>query len=1010
VNATDKSTTPDSMAALYRPSSFMRAVTQVMVIVFFTSTMAVPAQAMAQAGGLLGAITLGGQSPVDEEEARVTRFFERARERVGRVAGKPDRYGKLPVAIAQEEARESLDDLLEELDDVEESVTAGFESVAELIKSKKMPKTIRKRQDATMAQLSAEFDAVRRDIRQLAKEGDAKKRKTLAEGLYRRLESSRFQRSNQEFDPNDLPNSTLKPDAGHAPRVTENDYLRDGLVGNPLYRVAQAGGYSVAGLPGAGDPAYLAASDEVALSDDIRAKAEELGYQPVRIYEWVRNNVQWQPTWGAIQDASHTLSSRQGNAFDIASLTIALLRASNIPARYVHGTIDVPEAQFRNWAGAFQNLNSAMDFASAGGVPLGPVTSGGRITKVRMEHVWVEAAIDFQPSHGVRNREADSWVALDPSFKQVQLQSGLELRQLTGVDPEALATDTQNSGTVNDAEGWVAGLNPAIVQNAQNQALGGIRNRITEMFPTATMGDVFGGRRIVTAQVSSLPTSLPNKIVQAGARYASLPAALQQQITFAFGKDVTGEPISPRTFSWSTLNNRRITLSFRPASADDQAALQSLYPVAQMTDVSQIPTSIPAYLINVVPELKVEDTVVMTGPAMTLGTDLTFVFNPRFAGRGTKAFNYKLPAGSYLAVAVAGGSVSGRAIDASRARLTATQAILTSGDTAAMNRLTRDDVIGEMFQLGLLSYYAQYSALGYLGGLSSGGHHQLAAGLGSFGLEPDVKYFFGIPRTLRSGGGAMNIPIVNIVGHEENTAEARRGYTIQLGVLSSTLEHEVPEQMFDTPTSARPAISAVKALSDAQAAGQRIYRVDASNQNVALPQIHHNAATMDEIRAAIAAGKVVITHTQAVGIPGWSGAGYILMDPDTGEAAWKIGGGANGSRVLDFFAEQGGNISLALMVIGFIAFFMSGPFAIILGWLLLATAVLNTIIGTMLADLKLREAGCPEGLSQLLYAVTLVAFFLPKFLKDKVTAMALGFYSMIMKGAIGGVTTVCPGN
>jgi transglutaminase-like putative cysteine protease len=66
------------------------------------------------------------------------------------------------------------------------------------------------------------------------------------------------------------------------------------------------------------------------------------GTNPVAIYNWARNNVQWQPTWGAIQDASHTLSSQTGNASDIASLTISLLRASGIPARYVHGTIDVP--------------------------------------------------------------------------------------------------------------------------------------------------------------------------------------------------------------------------------------------------------------------------------------------------------------------------------------------------------------------------------------------------------------------------------------------------------------------------------------------------------------------------------------------------------------------------------------------------------------------------------------------------------------------------------------------
>jgi len=42
-------------------------------------------------------------------------------------------------------------------------------------------------------------------------------------------------------------------------------------------------------------------------------------------------------------------------------------------------------------------------------------------------------------------------------------------------------------------------------------------------------------------------------------------------------------------------------------------------------------------------------------------------------------------------------------------------------------------------------------------------------------------------------------------------------------------------------------------------------------------------------------GKEVITHTDAVSVPGWSGAGYIIFDPQTGSGAYKIGGGQNGS-------------------------------------------------------------------------------------------------------------------
>ncbi len=88
---------------------------------------------------------------------------------------------------------------------------------------------------------------------------------------------------------------------------------------------------------------------------------------------------------------------------DIASLTLALLRASKIPARYVHGTIDVPATAFKNWVGGFSDITAAANFATSGGIPITTITSGGQITKIRLEHIWVEAAIDFQPSRGAIN-------------------------------------------------------------------------------------------------------------------------------------------------------------------------------------------------------------------------------------------------------------------------------------------------------------------------------------------------------------------------------------------------------------------------------------------------------------------------------------------------------------------------------------------------------------------------------------------------------------------------------
>ncbi len=79
----------------------------------------------------------------------------------------------------------------------------------------------------------------------------------------------------------------------------------------------------------------LADTIEVQFTPEITAKAEELENNPVKIYNWVRNNIEFVPTYGSIQGADYCLQTKLCNAFDTASLLIALLRVSGIHARYV---------------------------------------------------------------------------------------------------------------------------------------------------------------------------------------------------------------------------------------------------------------------------------------------------------------------------------------------------------------------------------------------------------------------------------------------------------------------------------------------------------------------------------------------------------------------------------------------------------------------------------------------------------------------------------------------------
>ena len=196
----------------------------------------------------------------------------------------------------------------------------------------------------------------------------------------------------------------------------------------------------------------------------------------------------------------------------------------------------------------------------------------------------------------------------------------------------------------------------------------------------------------------------------------------------------------------------------------------------------------------------------------------------------------------------------------------------------------------------------------------------------------------------------MNIPILNITATDsppDTAAEDKKNYLLQIGILSSALEHAVPEQLFSAdPTNPPDAISAVKALSKANTQGQRIYHITQANQGAALSNINHDQNIVDEIRNALNVGKEVITHTDAVSVPGWSGAGYIIFDPQTGDGAYKIGGGQNGGLL-------GG--AVAFIGIAFLAAF-AAPFTAI--WAL-AAAISALIVGVLigLAAVEIENQG-----------------------------------------------------
>jgi len=837
------------------------------------------------------------------------------------------------LIVRKDEWKKALNkafDLRTEADKLHKSVVNDFAKDKDWIESAELSNEIMDRHTADFDLFKDRYKAFNKAAKKVTKaNGDDDKIEAL-EDLNRLLGQWQFGRNHQYHDGEQLGNFTPKSAKDEPVLLSRSDFIKAGLDSNPVVQYAQANSnFDFTQLPQADDPAYLAETDEVVLTQSIKDKAQELDNDPVKIYHWVRNNIEWIPGWGAYQSAQLTMEAKRGNTMDISSLLIALLRASGIPSRYAIGAIEVSADRYTNWLGDFKNADVASDYASMNGIATQVVTAGGKISKVRMQHLWVEAAIDFHPSKGAKNKVADKWLSLDASFKQYEYQQGLDAVDIAGIDSQALAQQFIDSGTVNETEGYVQNLDPAQLLQAQQDAQVALEDHIDNNLQNPTVGDVIGGRRTIIKEYPTLPSGLPYRTIATGTNFGFLPEGLQHRFGLGFGGVKTNTKFSygssiPTSldltfFPMAKLNNEKVTLSFKPATQADEDALASLLPQGEITDINQLPSSISGS-ISVIPELALNGEVFKTGPTLRIGQEIDMGYQ-QIAPIATYApYRYSVIAGSYLNIPVHAQVVSRVKLDGLKAKVDHVKQVLESGNDVQLASLENEDILGDLIYSGGMAYFAQYQGLSYLVALQGKGVHKFENGYGSYGYEPNQNVFFGVPRGIDAGGAAFNVRVGRMVQSYDGNKEIRKKLRFQAGLISSVMEHSVPEQMFNDPSEPLEAVSAAKALQLAAGQGQKIYQIDSSNINKALSEIDIGSSVETEIRSAVNQGRIAITHQSNIQVPGWSGAGYFILDPEIMDGSYKISGGSNGA-ILIFVSAFLIVIGMFLLSAGLLPFF-----------------------------------------------------------------------------------------
>ncbi len=695
----------------------------------------------------------------------------------------------------------------------------------------------------------------------------------------------------------------------------------------------------------------LAETPDIQFTPDIQNLAAQLNHNPVQIYNWVRNNIEYAPTYGSIQGADQCLQSKICNDMDTASLLIALLRVSGIYAHYVYGTIQIPIDKAMNWVGGVTDPNMAGTVLATNGVPVTALISGGTIKYEQIEHVWVKAYIDYIPSRGAVQRQGNTWIPLDASYKQYNYTQGIDIASAVPFDAQSFANQLLSTATTNTTDGSVTNVNSAYVQQAMQDYQTQVQNYVQQNYPNATVGDVIGKKEIIIQNYPILLGTLPYKTIQVGSEFATVPDNLRETMSFSISDPTGGSAGLIYSTSMPHIAGKKITLSFSPSTANDEAFLESLLPQTNSAgtpiDPSQLPVSLPAYLINFKAELRIEGQVVATGTPEIMGSDQSFAMALNEPGIGVSNIVNVIKAGEYYGIGVDAGRISTRQLNALKTKLDTTKAKL---DVQNFDGLTKDDLVGDLLYTTMATYFAELDTADEITARTENVIRYRAPSVGMFSMALNVNDLFGVPTSARPKGLVMDVDrIMQAVFSKDGSMDKVKQYMLSSGFKSSVLEHDTPAQLFSTSVNQVDGVSAVTALKVANDQGIPIYEINRSNVNSILPMLQLNDDVKTDIQNAVNAGKIVTVQKSYITYNGWTGCGYIIIDPSTGAGAYMISNGLNGFCFMYYFWTF--MLQLAwFLYLASIAIF-AATFILVFGEVIAAFASLITAISALLTTI-----------------------------------------------------------
>lgn len=354
---------------------------------------------------------------------------------------------------------------------------------------------------------------------------------------------------------------------------------------------------------------------EIKITPEMKDIAADLQHNPVKILNFVLDNIVYEPYYGAKKGSAGCLREKVCNDTDASSLLAALLRAAGIPARYEKSAAVFTVQQLQNLLGvdqtktvyaAFSNnkvpvfvLSDALD-----GVSFEQADFSAE-THLVLEWTHVEAFYEYDERGGNVSNNLDLSGAANTDEVKDALR-GFSKKQWIPIDPimkpytrtlKPILADLANFNTENFWYGFF-----------EYQGTESPLGKYMADLAAATGQQISNNLSIKSSpekDLSILPITLPYFIGTGQTdeteitleKFSILPDLRRQKVSISLKRDSNDEVVLSRTYFGSEINNGRIDLLYEGLTDTDKTVI---------AEYGGIPST-PAALVDIAPYLQIED-------------------------------------------------------------------------------------------------------------------------------------------------------------------------------------------------------------------------------------------------------------------------------------------------------------------------------------------------------------------------------------------------------------------